>query len=318
MKELINKVTVTGLLVKNDISEFKTNAGDDAIGGSLILRTADSSEIEVRFFAYKYKKDENKKFTSEESYFYEKYMDAMTNLKDIEHCSGDEKPDIVSITDGVFTVNDFKSTDGKVITSNKISAKFINKVEPKDYDTTVCEAKFEVEGMVESITDETKDNAPTGNLVIKFNGIRQRADGFGKDAKYEVDALIPIKFTVEQSMAAAFRSGGYYDGCWAKFIGKLVNTVETSEVVEKQAFGEDNVKKIKTYNRHYFIKSGNSPTTIFEHEITQEMVNALVAKRKQTIAEVMNGSKSDNSESAFPVDKTTTPAPNTNFNPFAQ
>ena len=71
MKELTNRVTVTGKLVKNNIEEFQTKKGEDAIGGSLVLRTADNSEHEIRFFAYKFKKDENKNFTTEESYFYQ-------------------------------------------------------------------------------------------------------------------------------------------------------------------------------------------------------------------------------------------------------
>ena len=83
MKELKNLVTVTGKLVKNNIEELTTKKGEEAIGGSLVLRTADDSEHEINFFAYKYKKDENKNFTSEESYFYKQYTDAM-NLKDIE------------------------------------------------------------------------------------------------------------------------------------------------------------------------------------------------------------------------------------------
>lgn len=119
MKELKNLVTVTGKLVKNNIEEFTTKKGEEAIGGSLVLRTADDSEHEINFFAYKYKKDENKNFTSEESYFYKQYTDAM-NLKDIEHCTEGETPDIISITDGMFTANDFKGNDGNVVSTNKI------------------------------------------------------------------------------------------------------------------------------------------------------------------------------------------------------
>lgn len=51
MKELKNLVTVTGKLVKNNIEEFKTKKGVDAIGGSLVLRTADNSEHEINFYA---------------------------------------------------------------------------------------------------------------------------------------------------------------------------------------------------------------------------------------------------------------------------
>lgn len=317
MKELKNLVTVTGKLVKNNIEEFKTKSGDDAIGGSLILRTADSSEHEINFFAYKFKKDENKNFTSEESYFYKEYVDAMNNLKDIEHCSEGENPDIVSITDGSFRDNDFKGSDGNVVSTNRISARFINKIDPKDYESTVLEAKFEVEGIVDTITDEIVKDVPTGNLIVRMNAIGQRADGFGKDAKYEADSIIPIKMIVDKSMAEAFRGTGYYDGCFTKMAGVLINTVDIQEVREKAAFGTDIVKKVKTTIRKNEIRSGVAVSTIYEHELTDDVVNALKAKRKAKLAEIKSG-VSTNTQTAEGFQKAPTPAPQTTYNPFAQ
>lgn len=318
MRELINKVTVTGKVVKNNIEEFQTKKGEDAIGGSLILRTADNSEHEIRFFAYKYKKDENKNFTTEESYFYQKYMDAKDNIKDVEHCSEGENPDIVSITDGMFTDNDFKGNDGNVVSTNTISARFINKVEPKDYDSTVLEAKFEVEGIIEKIEDEIVKNIPIGNLVVIIDAIGQTANGFGKDAVYTADKLIPVKMIVDKSMAAAFRQAGYYEGAYTKLVGTVINSVEIVKQVEKAAFGTDIEKEVKSYIRKNEIKSGTAVSTIFEHELTQEIVDALKAKRKAKLAEVKSGNtNAGGNDSPFKPD-TITPAPQTTYNPFAQ
>lgn len=317
MKELKNLVTVTGKLVKNNIEEFKTKTGDDAIGGSLVLRTADGSEHEINFYANKYKKDENKNFTSEESYFYKQYVDAMNNLKDIEHCAEGESPDVISITDGVFTANDFKGKDGNVVSSNRISARFINKVEPKDYENTIMEAKFEVEGIIEQITDEVRNDVPTGNLIVIMNAIAQRADGFGKDAKYEADSLIPIRMIVDKSMADLFRSAGYYDGCFTKLVGSVINSVEETKKVEKVAFGEDIVTISKNHVRKNEVKSGVAPSTIYEHELTQDVVDALISKRKAKLAEVKAGSSNSKIADGFEKN-TSTPAPKTTHNPFAQ
>lgn len=318
MKELLNKVTVTGKLVKNALEEFQTKKGEDAIGGSLVLRTADGSEHEINFFAYKYKKDENKNFTSEESYFYGKYTDAMNTLKDIEHCADGENPDIISITDGVFTDNDFKGNDGKPVSTNKISARFINRVEPKDYDSTVLEAKFEVEGIIESIKDEIVKSIPTGNLVVMVNAIGQTADGFGKDAVYTADKFIPIKMIVDKEMATAFRGAGYYDGAYAKFVGSVINSVEIETVTEKAAFGADIKKEVKTYVRKNDIKSGTAVSTIFEHELTQEIVDALKSKRKAKLAEIASGVGATSQTADGFAKDTSTPAPQTTYNPFAQ
>ncbi len=318
MRELINNVTVTGQLVKNNIEEFQTKKGEDAVGGSLVLRTTDNSEHEIRFFAYKYKKDENKNFTQEENYFYQKYMDAKENLKDIEHCKDGESPDIISVTDGMFTDNDFKANDGSIVSTNTISARFINKIEPKDYDSTVLEARFEVEGIIEKIEDEIVKNVPTGNLVVIMDAIGQTADGFGKDVVYTADKLVPVKMLVDKSMAAAFRQAGYYEGAYTKLVGTVINSVEIAEQVEKAAFGADIKKEVKTYVRKNEIKSGTAVSTIFEHELTQEVVDALRAKRKAKLAEIKAGAaKATETAEGFAKD-TSTPAPQTTYNPFKQ
>lgn len=318
MKELTNRVTVTGKLVKNNIEEFQTKKGEDAIGGSLVLRTADNSEHEIGFFAYKFKKDENKNFTMEESYFYKEYLNAMNNLKDIEHCSVGENPDVISITDGFFTDNDFKDPNsGNVISNNKISARFINKVEPKDHDSTVLEAKFEVEGIIDSISNEVKKDIPTGNLVITILSFNQRQTDYKDSNSYEIDHLIPVKMIVDSSMATAFRQAGYYEGGYAKFVGVIINTVEIVKQVEKAAFGTDIEKEVKSYIRKNEIKSGTAVSTIFEHELTQEVVDALKAKRKAKLAEIKSGVSNNGEDLPFKPD-TSTPAPQTTYNPFAQ
>lgn len=320
MKELINRVTITGQLVKNALEERTTKAGDEVISGSLTLRTADNSEHDVNFFAFKYKKDENKNFTSEESFFYKEYKDAIENLVDMEHCKEEgQTPDIISITDGSFTVNDFKGSNGNVVTTNRISARFINRVEPKDYDNTILEAKFEVEGIIEKITDEIVKDVPTGNLVVTMNAIAQRADGFGKDAKYEADSLVPIEMKVDKSMAEGFRSAGYYEGCFTKLTGVVINTAEIQEVVEKAAFGPDIKKTVKVPIRKNEVKSGIAPTTVFEHDLSQEIVEALKAKRRAKLEEVKAGAAtSSQTAEGFPKQSTPPTTPVTNYNPFAR
>ena len=159
---------------------------------------------------------------------------------------------------------------------------------------------------------------PTGNLVVMVNAIGQRADGFGKDAKYEADYFIPIKMIVDKDMAQAFKSAGYYDTCFAKFVGTIVNTAEVTKIVEKAAFGNDITNEIKHHIRRNEIKSGTQPSTFFEHALTQEIVDAMKAKRKATLAEVKLGVGVGSSKDELPFKPdTSTPAPKTNYNPFA-
>lgn len=318
MKELTNRVTVTGKLVKNNIEEFE-HEGVEKIGGSLILRTADMSEHEINFSTTKYKKDEGGNFTNEETYFYKQYKDACENLKDIEHCQESENPDIISITDASFSANDFKDkSTGNIITTNKLYARFINRVEPKDYESTILEGKFEVEGIIESIKDEVVKEVPTGNLIVNLLAIRQNQKDYKDSNSYEADSLTPIKLIVDKDMTMAFRSAGYYEGGFAKFVGSVINTVEITKQVEKAAFGTDIEKEVKRTIKKNLIKSGTAVSTIFEHELTQEVVDALKAKRKAKLAEIKAG-VAKSSEVAEGFEKnTSTPAPQTTYNPFAQ
>ena len=324
MREFKNNVTITGVLVKNGIEEFTTKKGVEAIGGTLVIRTQDGSEHEVNVYANKYKKDSNGNETGETSYFYNKYVEAKENLVALETAGDMQFPSVLRIADGEFTVNDFKGQDGNIITNNKINCKFINVVEPKDLETTVQEAKFEVEGIIESITDEIVKGAPTGDLIVKFNAIQTaRIDSNGnytydkEKGKVTATGIVPIKLKVDKSMVSAFRTANYYDGCFTKFIGKLINTTEIVEIVEPQAFGEDVHRQVKTYVKKYEIKSGGTATTIESVELTHDIVTMLINKRKEELNAKLNATTSSQpQEGSFGGNSQTTPPPAQN-NPFA-
>lgn len=324
MKEFKNNVTITGILVKNGIEEFTTKKGVEAIGGDLVIRTQDGSEHEVNVYANKYKKDANGNETNETSYFFDKYYEAKENLVSLETATEMQEAHVLRISDGKFVPNDFKGQDGQLVSNNKISCKFINVVEKKDLDVTVQEAKFEVEGIIESITDEIIKNVPTGDLIVKFNAIETAlvdANGnltYDKNkGKVTATGIVPIKLKVDKSMVNAFRGAGYYDGCFTKFIGKLINSTEIVEIVEQQAFGEDVRRQVKNYVKKYEIKSGGTPTTIETVELTNDIVTMLINKRKEELNAKLNATTSSQpQEGTFGAPTQTTPPPTQN-NPFA-
>ena len=61
IKTTMNKVMITGKLVKNGLEEKQTKKNVEAIMGSLIVRTSDGSEHEISLFTNKYKKDDSEK-----------------------------------------------------------------------------------------------------------------------------------------------------------------------------------------------------------------------------------------------------------------
>ena len=320
MREFINKVTITGVLVKNGL-EFKTKDNNEYIGGDLVIRTSDGSEHEVGLFSYKYKKDATGNFTDEVSKLYTAYETILNDYKSIEKFP--DEPDVITIKKGTFSVNDYKNTqDNKVVTYNQLSTRFVERVEKKDIDTTVQEGKFEVEGVIDSIKDEIVKDVPTGSLIVTLNVITQNSEGKGKEKKYTINDMFPLKLTVTDKLAPMFQTAGYYEGAFVKFVGKLINTVEMITTTEKQAFGEDLIKTFAKTTKRFEIVSGNSPVTVYDVELTDDIINQLISKRKEKINKALAGRTTNTSITSAPFD--TTPASNTSTtanpfkNPFAK
>jgi len=319
MREFVNKLTIAGVLVKNGL-EKKTDESDghDYIAGGLIIRTSDGSENEIGLYSNKFKKDDKGNFTNDENKNYKAYETIIDEYKDIEHTPDD--PDVVSITSGSFGIKDYKdSATGDIITYNPLRTTFVNRVEKKDYDTTIHEAKFEVEGVIESIKDEIKKGEATGNQKIALNVISQNREGRGKETKFTVREMFPVELTITKEMVEPFSTAGYYEGAFVKFSGKLVNTTETVTTTEKQAFGDDLVKTFDKTVKLYEVTSGTTPVSIYDVELTDEIATQLMNKRKLHLSQV-KASKAKDSTSSTPTTATAATAPKANpfaSNPFA-
>ena len=323
MRNFMNNVQVTGVVVKDGISDFTTRDGKSMIGGSLVVRTQDGSEVEVNVIASQYKKD-----SFEESYFYTYYTNLKENLVTLENAEDPTQASVVRITDGEFTDNVFRNGNGDVIESNKINCKFINIVESNKVQDTVQQATFAVEGIVTGINDEMVNNMPTGNLIVYLDMIQTNlvdANGnptFDKNkGKVNPYGIVPIKLKVDKGMAHAFKNAGYYVGCFAKFVGNVINTVEVERVIEQMAFGEPVTKEIKKHIKCYLIKSGVAPTTPATQDLTQDVLTMLRNARKAKIDNKLGGSSNGGmQEGVFGdilVQKPTTTTNDSGFtNPF--
>lgn len=273
IKTTINTVSIAGELVKNGLEVKNINQEDEFIGGSLIIRTSDGSEHSVDYFSYRYKRDENKKFTNEESGLYKGYVTILEEYKGMDNLEPNEKPLVVRVGQAQFTDNMFLGKDGNLVESNKIRATFANRVDEDKIETTPQTATFQVSGVIKDIKDETlKDSTLTGNKIIYLDMI-----GYG-------GTIIPIKLTVVKDMVEAFMSAGFYPTGTGRFSGKLINTYE--EYLEPQAFG-DPIKKHRTVKR--FEVSGGSPLgTLEQLGITQEQYEAGKSKRRLKMDTIKN------------------------------
>jgi hypothetical protein len=308
MKETTNNAFITGVLVKKEFEVKKVNVKDDsgnvigqddAISGSLVLRTTDGSEHEVNYYSRKTKKDggQNGIFTSLQT--------VNNDYKSLEQFP--DEADHVKIGAGQFSVNDYKGKDGEVKTYIQTKANFANRLSQKEIETTPSEAKFEIEGIVSSIKEEIYKNEPTGNYriivdVLGYNG-----------------SIIPVTVVVMKEMAEAFISAGFFEGGYAKFAGKLVNTKETVEIVEKMAFGEDNVRVVDKTVSRFEITGGNPLGTPVEHEIRDEEYDQAKSKRKLKLEEIKNkeNKPSQSANVNNPFGNQTSNQSSSNGNPFA-
>ena len=78
-----------------------------------------------------------------------------------------------------------------------------------------------------------------------------------------------------------------------------------------EVIGEENISEIIEP------KSGVAASTVFEHELTQDIIDTLKSKRKAKLAEIKAGESSSQTAEGFQKN-TSTPAPQTTYNPFAQ
>ena len=302
MEQTINNVNITGVLVKNGLEKKEGQKGE-FIGGSLILRTDDKSEHEIRYIANKYKKDKEGNVTDEESGLYKGLETVIDEYKSLEN--NPEDPDVIKIGLGNFDVQDYMGKqDGLLKTFTNVSARFANRISGEDLETNPKVATFEVEGIITNIVDELKKEIATGNKEIHLDIIGYK----GK--------IIPIKLIVPAKIAPAFMAAGFFPTGAGKFSGKIINTKTVETKTEHQAFGEDIVKQVTTTLRLYEV-TGGTPKTMEDIKISNEEYETAKSKRRLKLQELKN--KAGNQQNGFtPNPAVQAPASMTANNPFAQ
>ena len=323
MRKFLNEVTITGDLVKSELVEKTITTKDgkqvEVITGSVYLRTADKSEFEVRLYTNKFKKD-----SSEETYFYKEYSKFMEDMISIETAVEGQVPSVVTASSCEIRPNDYKSKNtGDVISSTVINGKFLKIESQKEAEIISKEATFTIEGIIGKIEDEMDKNSNlTGNKTVVLYPIRQKTEDFSNENAYEVDEIYEYKCVIEQDLVAAFDSVGYYEGCFVELTGKMVNTMEVKTEVIQQAFGAPIEKKKTTIVKKNVVKSGSNPSTIYDVELTDELVEALKQRRVKKLEEIKLdvGNKQQNNNAFGKVVAPTQQAPvspNVGYNPFA-
>lgn len=304
IKETTNKVFIVGALVKNGLEVINEGEENEAIRGSLTLRTADGSEHDVQYYANRYKKS-NGSFTNELNPQFDTLLAAKEDFIDMSNEYG-EPATVIKIGGGSFRANDYMSKNtGSLVSTFRINASFANKLEGKDLELNPQNAKFEVSGIITKIEPEMKNGNPTGNQLLSLDTI-----GYG-------GAITPLTLTIPSDLVQPFSGAGFYVGAAGKFNGNIVNSAKKEEIVEQQSFGDPVVKTVTTYNRMLEIRGG-SPLTLDGLGITNEQYEMCKNKRQAHLNEIrtkaqQGGQQNGATQNAFGQP----PVQNVN-NPFGQ
>lgn len=305
MEQTINNVNITGVLVKNGLEKKEGQKGE-FIGGTLVLRTDDKSEHEVKYIANRYKKDKEGNVTDVESGLYKGLETVIDEYKSLEN--NPEDPDVIKIGLGNFDVQDYMGKqDGLLKTYANASARFANRLTGEELETTPKVATFEVEGIITDIIDELKKEIPTGNKEIHL-------DIIGYEGK-----IIPIKLIVPAKIVPSFMAAGFFPTGAGKFSGKIINTKKVETITEHQAFGEDIVKQVTTTLRLYEV-TGGTPKSMADIKISNEEYETAKSKRRLKLQEIRN--KASNPQNGFTQNPSAinnqAPTSMTANNPFTQ
>lgn len=303
MEQSTNKINITGVLVKKGLEIRNVGEDNECISGSLVLRTDDGSEHEVNYYANKYKKDENGNITNEISKMYTGYETIIAEYTSLE--DDKENADVIKIGMGEYSANDFKSPkDGSVVSTNKIRAKFANRLTDQEKEVTPKVATFELSGIVTKMQPEMIKDQPTGNGLVMLDVI-----GYG-------GTIIPVKLTIPSDLVTPFGNAGFYETGVGKFTGNLVNTKTVETIVEKQAFGDDKVEEKTVTKKLNEVRGGSPLGTLDVLKITQEEYATAQSKRRLKLDEIKNGV--NKSKEGFTQAPQTQANPFTSTNPFGQ
>lgn len=280
-----NFVSVVGRLVSNnlEVKVITPKNGDapyEAISGTVVLRIADKSEIEVEAFSKRYTS------TGAESKLFLGLVTVANEHKSIEKVGSEELADVIKVTGCSFTNQDYKSKkDGQVKSVNKIKGQFFSRLEPQEIERTPLEAKFEVTGMIEKIEDKMNKGVPTGDKLVTLNAV-EKYEKEGKAPKY---SLTPVKLVVDKDMANAFIGAGFMVGRPACLSGRIVNIETKVEQVVKRDFGEDEVRVFTNYDKKNLVTGGNTIKTQDDICFDEVTYKQLVADRNLKISALENG-----------------------------
>jgi len=240
LREAQNNVVIEGILSENKLDYKKTTGGatpgKDYISGDLLVEVTPNNIVPVNFFSFKFKKDGNP------NRIYAALENVIKTYKSIAK-HGREGADKVKITGGRIEANEFYNASGQLISTFRVRSNFVNRV-TGDFNP---DATFQVETYLQGITEEVKDDTPTGRMLIK--GVTPMYGG----------RISLLTFHVEDPKGMEYIKANYQAGDTAKLAGDLNNEIIEINKTEEMEFGGDIIDTYTRIKRELLVTKGSKP-----------------------------------------------------------
>jgi len=236
LREADNDVTIEGVLSENKLDYKTTAEGKDYISGDILVETSEGNIVPVNFFSFAVKKDGGP------NRIYNNLKNVVDNYKSIAKHSR-ESADKIRITGATLEANEFYNAAGNLISTFRVRSNFINRV-TGDF---APKADFAVEVYVQSLTEEVKDDVPTGRYLIK--GVVPGYNG----------RVHLLTFFVENPKAIEYVKQNYSVGDTVKLAGKLSNEIIEVNRTEEMEFGDDIITTFTRIKRELIADKGSKP-----------------------------------------------------------
>ena len=284
LTEAYNNVIIEGILAENKLDRKKTvGEGKDYISGDLLIEVSPDNIVPVNFFSFKVKKD------GTPNRIYGSLENVIETYKSIAKY-GREEADKVKVTGGKVEANEFYNVNGQLISTFRIRSNFVNRVSGEFNP----EATFQVETYIQGITEEVKDDVPTGRILI--NGVVPMYKG----------KISLLKFFVASDKGKEYVQKNYSKGDTVKLAGVLDNEIVEINRTQEMEFGGDIVDTYTRIKREMIVTKGGKvyeeeekyDTALIKQAMTQREVD-LNTQKEQTMAKNAPNAASASDETMF-------------------
>ena len=262
-KEMVNKVTLQGLLMESSLERRTDTRGKAYLAGGIHVMTSNDCIVPAEVFTYKIKNN------GDANPLYDR-LEKLVDFPTAATVGADDAPR-VSITGARIQDNSFYSDrDNRIANNWRIGAAFINSVAKDAKELN----EFEVEGVVASIKEVVgTDGESTGGYNLKLLNV-----GYG-------NRVNEVTLRFDEKEAIDYINNTYNVGDLVTLCGTIL--YEQKEVTKERptSFGKPVIQTYTNTTRLLKITAGTEPVGSDEHEFKLKELQAIVVERNKEIEE---------------------------------